>query len=33
MPLVRARRPNVERWYATLAALPAAALALPLPVT
>lgn len=33
MPLVRARRPNVERWYATLAALPAAALALPLSVT
>jgi len=33
MPLVRESRPNVERWYATLAALPAAALALPLPVT
>jgi glutathione S-transferase len=33
MPLARVSRPNVERWYATLAAMPAAALALPLPVT
>jgi glutathione S-transferase len=33
LPLMRESRPNVERWYANLAALPAAAMAFPLPVT
>ncbi|MFZ4534261.1 MAG: glutathione S-transferase family protein [Alsobacter sp.] len=33
MPVARLSRPNVERWYATLAAMPAAAMAFPLPVT
>jgi glutathione S-transferase len=33
LPLMRESRPNVERWYATLAALPAASMAFPLPVT
>ncbi len=33
LPLVRESRPHIERWYGTLAAMPAAALALPLPVT
>nr|WP_256515567.1 glutathione S-transferase [Alsobacter ponti] len=33
MPIARQPHPNVERWYARLRALPAAARALPLPVS
>ncbi len=33
MPVARQGRPNVERWYASLYARPAAKVAMPLPVT
>lgn len=33
MPIARQARPNVERWYASLYARPAAKAAMPLPVT
>lgn len=33
MPVERTARPHVERWYGTVAARPAAKVALPLPVT
>lgn len=33
MPVLQAKRPNLQRWYATVSARPAAKAALPLPIS